>query len=959
MTGSSRSTVCRSAGDAALTLDEAIRDLGVAGADVRGLLPCALARFDHDTLLRGLKDASERQQKIDPHAALRLAGVLVIGGELAARPDHRALGIMARGDALRCLGRYEAAVAALDEAAAAFLALSDRVGWARTRIGWLFAEHCLGRGAAALATLDAPREALVAGGELLRAGGLESNAGWVSYELGRFSAALACYDRAEQLYRAVGPSAEVRIAWNKTNKAILFTQQGRFAEALQLYEEARQSYIQRDDTVSVLRQEQNLAFVQAGQGYYTDALRRYATVLEALERRELEFDAALVALNMTECYLSLNRDAEALALAEETVARFERLGTPTEAAKARLTAATAHARLGDTDHALRLLDEAADAFAAAGLVVQLGLATLQRASVHQRAGDAAAARRAAAAASTLFGDQGLATRKAQADLIAGYTALDFGLTARARALAVGALAVAEERDARWLAPGAQHLLGRVAELAGDLPAARERYGAAIAAIEAHGRALGVALRTDFLGDKLPIYDAAIAASLRAGDPAAAFDTLERAKARSLADYLAQHLDVRLRGRADDEALLDELRRLREEHHWFSRQLDAPDGAAGDRVVEEASAALRDRERRIVRLLDRLALDREVGLDLGADQTPHTAPALDRDTALVAYHFGAGGSTAFVATAAGLRAVPLAVTPADLARLIGRWQLNLASSAAALARGGSLAALGRNARGILGALHAALIAPVAPLLAGRERLIVIPYGPAHAVPFGALHDGAGYLIERHTITLAPSVAVLRLCTERPAHPAARRVLVVAHSDGGRLPAVLDEARMVLDELPGEVLAEHEATRAALTAAAPHYGTIHLAAHGAARHDNPAFAHIQLADGQLSATDIFNLDLRGALVVLSACDTGRYAVRGGDEPVGLSRGFLYAGAQALLQSLWRVEDGATARLMGQFYGALRAGESPATALRAAQRTLLAEYPDHPYHWAPFQLIGAGGA
>jgi CHAT domain-containing protein len=344
-------------------------------------------------------------------------------------------------------------------------------------------------------------------------------------------------------------------------------------------------------------------------------------------------------------------------------------------------------------------------------------------------------------------------------------------------------------------------------------------------------------------------------------------------------------------------------------------------AAGD-----LRAALRDRERRIVRLLDRVALDQEAGLTLGADPPPPTPLALGAATALVAYHFGVAGGTAFVVADDTLRAVPLATTSAELARLLGRWRLNLASAADTLARGAALTALGRNARGLLAALYAALIAPVAPLLADRERLIIVPYGPAHAVPFAALHDGASFLLERHEITLAPSVAVLQLCAARPAHPAARRALVVAHSNGGRLPAVLEEARIVSSALPGEVLAEERATRAALAEAVSRHGLLHLAAHGAARLDNPAFAHVQLADGQLSAAEIFNLDLRGALVVLSACETGRYAVRGGDEPVGLARGFLYAGAKALVQSLWRVEDGATARLMARFYDALGAGERP---------------------------------
>jgi CHAT domain-containing protein len=135
-------------------------------------------------------------------------------------------------------------------------------------------------------------------------------------------------------------------------------------------------------------------------------------------------------------------------------------------------------------------------------------------------------------------------------------------------------------------------------------------------------------------------------------------------------------------------------------------------------------------------------------------------------------------------------------------------------------------------------------------------------------------------------------------------------------------------------------------------------VHVAAHGEARLDNPAFAHLKLADGQLSMVDVFNLELHGALVTLSACETGRSAVMGGDELVGLSRGFLYAGAATLVQSLWRVEDGSTAELMGRFYAALCTGRPKGEALREAQLALLAADSAHPYSWAPFQLIGDRG-
>jgi CHAT domain-containing protein len=105
------------------------------------------------------------------------------------------------------------------------------------------------------------------------------------------------------------------------------------------------------------------------------------------------------------------------------------------------------------------------------------------------------------------------------------------------------------------------------------------------------------------------------------------------------------------------------------------------------------------------------------------------------------------------------------------------------------------------------------------------------------------------------------------------------------------------------------------------------------------------------------DVFALRLDGALVTLSACETGRSSVVGGDEVVGLSRGFLFAGASTLVQSLWRVDDQATARLMHCFYSRLHAGEAPGAALRSAQRTFIEEGA-HPYMWAPFEVVGYGG-
>jgi CHAT domain-containing protein len=99
-----------------------------------------------------------------------------------------------------------------------------------------------------------------------------------------------------------------------------------------------------------------------------------------------------------------------------------------------------------------------------------------------------------------------------------------------------------------------------------------------------------------------------------------------------------------------------------------------------------------------------------------------------------------------------------------------------------------------------------------------------------------------------------------------------------------------------------------------------------------------------------------DMSYELVTLSACETGRASVAASDELIGLGRGFLYAGAGALLVSLWQVADTSTLHFMERMYGALRAGSSKAAALREAQQFMLdRDRMLHPAFWGAFQLIG----
>jgi CHAT domain-containing protein len=122
----------------------------------------------------------------------------------------------------------------------------------------------------------------------------------------------------------------------------------------------------------------------------------------------------------------------------------------------------------------------------------------------------------------------------------------------------------------------------------------------------------------------------------------------------------------------------------------------------------------------------------------------------------------------------------------------------------------------------------------------------------------------------------------------------------------------------------------------------------------RREQPMLSAIRLADTWLNLYDIYGLKLDCELVVLSTCESGIADVTEGDEVLGLTRGFLYAGARALLASQWRVNDATTAEFMQLFYRHLQDGADAAAALRRTMAEIRAQRP-HPYYWAPFFLTG----
>jgi len=170
----------------------------------------------------------------------------------------------------------------------------------------------------------------------------------------------------------------------------------------------------------------------------------------------------------------------------------------------------------------------------------------------------------------------------------------------------------------------------------------------------------------------------------------------------------------------------------------------------------------------------------------------------------------------------------------------------------------------------------------------------------------------------------------------------------------------EAEEVGRLFPGAiVLLRQEATKPRTRGPLGSQSLIHLATHADFDQEDPLGSALLLRpegsdDGRLEVQEIFSLELNASLVILSACETSLGRIKEGDEVIGLTRAFIYAGTPSVITTLWKVNDRASYELMREFYRNLKSGRNKGEALRQAQLATLAKYP-HPYYWAAYQLTG----
>ena len=578
-----------------------------------------------------------------------------------------------------------------------------------------------------------------------------------------------------------------------------------------------------------------------------------------------------------------------------------------------------------------------------------------------RNGDYDRARRVCRAALRLFAHASAPGRAGLCELLLARLELQAGEFALAERACAGAFETLSSASTPNLMYQAHFVRGLIREAQGDRRSAYSAFQEARADLE-HLRSHLQAedLKVAFLQDKLEVYESLVATCLalgpEAGRPNEAFGYIEEAKSRSLADLLAFRtatLAPRVPGKVSDD-----VHRLRHDLHWHYRQMELEEVGREKRSLRRMET-LRLRaaslEKQLSRSLDELRrTDQEFAtLQSGAAEgLEEIRSVLESDTILLEYYQARGQYYVCVVGPDQLEVVALG-DAAEVRKRIALLQFQLSKFRL---QPGYVTAFAEQLHAATEAhlreLHAALIAPIRDRLKA-SHLVVVPHDILHGLPFHALFDGERFLIDRFTVSYAPSASVYRLCYGKPA--AAGGASLIMGVPDPQAPCIADEVRAVSDLLPNPlVFLGGDATADELRAHGPASRFVHIATHGLFRRDNPMFSSIRLGNGPLSVYDLYDLRLSAELVTLSGCGTGLNVVVGGDELLGLVRGLLYAGARAVLLTLWDAYDRSTAEFMEIFYGHLRTGSTKARAVQAATQEIRERY-RHPFYWAPFTLIG----
>ncbi|MBX3082099.1 MAG: CHAT domain-containing protein [Anaerolineae bacterium] len=892
-------------------------------------------------LITELKAQADFYGGKDPRVTRLVAGVMLTIAELWS--DDHSLGIanLALGDSYRYLDKPELACTAYNNAAAAFEAISDRVGWARTRVGLLLASHDAGH-----SNID----------ERLRDVATARRIFFEHHEtdlLIRLSINLAAFHQfrfeAKQAREAlqlglelVGDAPSLGRAKLLRNLGDVHNMEGSIAHAIATYKDAEQLFMLLDQPQETASIGLALAQLAIRVGHYLEAVTLIQKIKPQLSHGDKIHAQQLEAL----AHHFLNAPEKASRLMNQLLHQRESLNKR-QLAQVQTYSVDIEAALGNYELAQNFIKDASQYFVNVEGQQYLFELSVRHALILLKLEQPSQA--ANIVLSALHSEEIDVLARVYYVLAKG--AEFYGNTELAILAGIQSLRFARQcRDASLLY-SVQLQLGRIRAAQGETTKALLHYQRAHDRILKLQTYLNIDVRPGFLERNQEALHQIIHIHTQTGNAAAAWEALEQLKSRVLWQYLATPR-VESSQQPNSEKIQEQhYSQLQQRYHWLMTVLDTHDWNLISR--EQALTEMGEIEQELYAARENRRLETShVASQTVAPSLVEVTARIPPTCAFIEYYIGQDGVYAYVLTAS--EPIQMVRCTDELDKLLQTMKGLTDQIYRALAVGSqrALKFFHKSTIDCLSILYQLLLERLEPYLHAYQHLIVVPFGPLHVVPFHLLCSQGNYLLEQAEISILPAAGLLlQPDVQRP-----KGVLALTY--GGHNNSdyrIHDVAQRLRTIFGGEVYSGDQAV-SDLLRAAPRQ-VLHIGAHGLFNLNQPHLATLRLADRQVYADELLNYDLSYELAVLSACSAGLARASGGDELIGLGRGFLYAGVRSLVTGLWDVEDEITAQIIQDFYDALYAGERKSSALRTAQLSLLCgEKAIHPAYAGAFQLLGS---
>lgn len=485
---------------------------------------------------------------------------------------------------------------------------------------------------------------------------------------------------------------------------------------------------------------------------------------------------------------------------------------------------------------------------------------------------------------------------------------------------------------------ALHDRGTIAKKQEDNLKALRYYERAIKVIESQRATISTEVsKIGFVGNKEDVYRDTVSLLIKMKQYGKAFVYAERAKARALVDTLASKQTLgNVNSKSKATLLMAKL-------STTERKIDQSGSAVGSKQRSANRGLLLKTKSSLISTQPELASL----VTVSAPDLSELQGLLPKNETLIEYYGDNNNLYAFVLNKRGVEAVKIKASNISA-------QVTAFRKALTNPKNENYKRAARN-------LYMQLIAPLKPHLTTRS-ITIVPHGALHYLPFNALMVNDKFMLDKYDIRLLPSASVMKFLNKKTKAP--YELLALGNPDTGDrsldLPGAQKEAQAIVKGFRrAKLLIRGNATETAVKTSGGKYKRLHFASHGIFDAEKPLTSGLLLTkdssnDGVLTVGELYDLNLNADLVTLSACETALGKVANGDDVVGFTRGFLYAGAKSIVSSLWKVDDAATSQLMQSFYGNLKKMDKR-SALRAAQLNTKKKY-THPYYWAAFQLTGS---